>query len=289
MVETQNLHITFGPLPEGFRGPQGPIGPIGPAGPQGPQGPKGDSIDNTKYPSVAHYLKRQNVYATEDLESILYALIDNLGKPMPKIPSAFSFNQPSAGDTSVYVYGESHFFVMLSGQENTKTEIIGGVASLALPEPFGTETLVLDYLDMTGSRVETYRITPDVNVTTVAKAGQYYNIYGVDTLELPHVTTVEENAITFSGYKTINLPECTSWIKGPLNLSSLEHVNAPKLALTKEMRWDKFNLPQDNCDFVLSEASDVEALVDGIVSWLTVYNPDKTKKFNFNSKTWVNV
>ena len=176
MAETQNLHITFGPLPEGFRGPQGPIGPIGPAGPQGPQGPKGDSIDNTKYPNLAHYLKRQNVYATEDLESILYALIDNLGKPMPKIPSTFSFNQPSAGDTSVYIYGESHFFVMLSGQENTKTEIIGGAASLALPEPFGTETLVIDYLDMTGSRVETYRITPDINVTTVAKAYQYYNI-----------------------------------------------------------------------------------------------------------------
>lgn len=289
MAETQNLHITFGPLPEGFRGPQGPIGPIGPAGPQGPQGPKGDSIDNTKYPNVAHYLKRQNVYATEDLESILYALIDNLGKPMPKIPSAFSFNQPSAGDTSVYVYGESHFFVMLSGQENTKTEIVGGAVSLALPEPFGTETLVIDYLDMTGSRVETYRITPDINVTTVAKAYQYYNIYGVETLDLPKVTTVEENAITFSGYKTINLPECTAWIKGPLNLSSLEHVNAPKLALTKEMKWDKFNLPQGNCDFVLSEASDVEALADGIVPWLTVYNPDKTKKFNFNSKTWVNV
>ena len=289
MAETQNLHITFGPLPEGFRGPQGPIGPIGPAGPQGPQGPKGDSIDNTKYPSVAHYLKRQNVYATEDLESILYAIIDNLGKPMPRIPSAFSFNQPSAGDTSVYVYGESHFFVMLSGQENTKTEIIGGAASLALPEPFGTDTLVLDYLDMTGSRVETYRITPDVNVTTVAKAGQYYNIYGVETLDLPKVTTVEENAITFSGYKTINLPECTSWIKGPLNLFSLEHVNAPKLALTKEMKWDKFNLPQGGCDFVLSEASDVEALANGIVPWLTVYNSDKTKKFNFNSKTWVNI
>lgn len=289
MAETQNLHITFGPLPEGFRGPQGPIGPIGPAGPQGPQGPKGDSIDNTKYPSVAHYLKRQNVYATEDLESILYAIIDNLGKPMPRIPSAFSFNQPSAGDTSVYVYGESHFFVMLSGQENTKTEIIGGAASLSLPEPFGTDTLVLDYLDMTGSRVETYRITPDVNVTTVAKAGQYYNIYGVETLDLPKVTTVEENAITFSGYKTINLPECTSWIKGPINLSSLEHVNAPKLALTKEMKWDKFNLPQGGCDFVLSEASDVEALANGIVPWLTVYNSDKTKKFNFNSKTWVNI
>lgn len=289
MAETQNLHITFGPLPEGFRGPQGPIGPIGPAGPQGPQGPKGDSIDNTKYPSVAHYLKRQNVYATEDLESILYAIIDNLGKPMPRIPSAFSFNQPSAGDTSVYVYGESHFFVMLSGQENTKTEIIGGAASLSLPEPFGTDTLVLDYLDMTGSRVETYRITPDVNVTTVAKAGQYYNIYGVETLDLPKVTTVEKNAITFSGYKTINLPECTSWIKGPINLSSLEHVNAPKLALTKEMEWDKFNLPQGGCDFVLSEASDVEALANGIVPWLTVYNSDKTKKFNFNSKTWVNI
>ncbi len=289
MAETQNLHITFGQLPEGFRGPQGPQGPIGPQGPQGPQGPKGDSVDNTKYPNVAHYLKRQNVYATEDLESILYALIDNLGKPMPKIPSAFSFNQPSAGDTSVYIYGESHFFVMLSGQENTKTEIIGGAASLALPEPFGTETLVLDYLDMTGSRVETYRITPDINVTTVAKAGQYYNIYGVEVLDLPHVVTVEEGAIEYSGYKTINLPECTSWIRGPVNLSSLEHVNTPKLALTKEMRWDKFSLPQGGCDFVLSESSDPEAIANGIAPWLTVYNSDKTKKFDFNSKTWVNV
>lgn len=289
MAETQNLHITFGSLPEGFRGPQGPQGPEGPIGPQGPQGPKGDSIDMTKFPNVAHYLKRQNVYATEDLESILHAIIDNLGKPLPKIPASFSFNQPNAGDTSVYVYGESHFFVMLAGQENTKTEIIGGVASLALPQPFGTDTLVLDYLDMTGSRVETYRITPDVNVTTVAKAGQYYNIYGVDTLELPHVTTVEEEAITFSGYRAIKLPECTSWIKGPTNCSNLEEVYCPKLALTPEMRWDKMNLPKGGCVFVLSEASDVNALEAGLVSWTTLYNADKTKKFNFNTKTWVTV
>ena len=286
MAETQNLHITFGQLPEGFRGPQGPQGPIGPIGPQGPQGPKGDSVDNTKYPNVAEYLKRQNVYATEDLESILHAIIDNLGKPMPRIPSTFSFNQPSAGDTSVYIYGESHFFVMLSGQENTKTEIIGGAASLALPEPFGTKTLVIDYLDMTGSRVETYRITPDINVTTVAKAYQYYNIYGVETLDLPKVTTVEENAITFSGYRAIKLPECTSWIKGPTNCSNLEEVYCPKLALTSAMKWNMNSLPQGGCVFVLSEASDVNALENGLVPWTTLYNADKTKKFNFNTKTW---
>lgn len=289
MAETQNLHITFGQLPEGFRGPQGPIGPIGPAGPQGPQGPKGDSIDNTKYPSVAHYLKRQNVYATEDLESILHAIIDNLGKPMPRVPSAFSFNQPSAGDTSVYVYGESHFFVMLSGQENTKTEIIGGAASLALPEPFGTETLVIDYLDMTGSRVETYRITPDINVTTVAKAYQYYNIYGVETLDLPKVTTVEENAITFSGYKTINLPECTSWIKGPLNCSSIEKINAPKLVLTSDMKWDGNSLYQGSVEFIVNGATDASVLQKSVPYAWKVYNEDKTKKFNYFKAIWETV
>ena len=286
MAETQNLHITFGPLPEGFRGPQGPIGP---AGPQGPQGLKGDSVDNTKYPNVAEYLKRQNVYATEDLESILHAIIDNLGKPMPRVPSAFSFNQPSAGDTSVYVYGESHFFVMLSGQENTKTEIIGGAASLALPEPFGTETLVLDYLDMTGSRVETYRITPDINVTTVAKAGQYYNIYGVETLDLPKVTTVEENAITYSGYKTINLPECTSWIKGPLSCSSIEKINAPKLILTRDMRWDGSNLYQDSVEFIVNGETDASVLRQSVPYAWKVYNEDKTKKFNYFKAIWETV
>lgn len=193
---------------QGEVGPQGPQGEPGPKGDTGDQGPKGDKGDPFTYADftpdqleglkgpkgdkgergqdgvvpdmtqASTALKQLNYYNNGNLNDILTTIINH--SVQPKTAASLQFTQPSKGDTTLAITGESHYKVAVQGGE--PVEIIDGKATLLIPT-YGSDDISLDYYNMVGDKVSTSVVAgikalsfTDKNGITVSKEGDVLTV-----------------------------------------------------------------------------------------------------------------
>ena len=103
-----------------------------------------------------------NVYCENATPNeVLKGLIRGLGDVIKKQPKPFNFKRPSQGQTYISVSGTPYFRVALLGRGFAAGISLGenGVAQIPLDEPFNTKDVELEYFNMLGSIVGTYRVS----------------------------------------------------------------------------------------------------------------------------------
>ena len=103
-----------------------------------------------------------NVYCENSTpDEVLKGLIRGLGNVIKKQPKPFNFKRPSQGQTYISVSGTPYFRVALLGRGFAAAVSLGedGVAQVPLDEPFNTKDVELEYFNMLGSIVGTYRVS----------------------------------------------------------------------------------------------------------------------------------
>lgn len=103
-----------------------------------------------------------NVYCENSTPNeVLKGIIRGLGDVIKKQPKPFNFKRPSQGQTYISVSGTPYFRVALLGRGFAAAVSLGenGVAQIPLDEPFNTKDVELEYFNMLGSIVGTYRVS----------------------------------------------------------------------------------------------------------------------------------
>lgn len=240
-------------------------------------------------------LMRNNVYCkTKDIADVLNGFIVALGDLAKKQAKPLEYDTPLAGQMYISISGEPHYKVALSGaSENERVEIEStNKFRFNLKQPFGGDNITLEYFNMLGEKVATVAIEGSAKMKTTLSAQDFVD-NNIETVDYPEVTTLESGAFNrLQNLKTINLPKLTT-INGNIGLAcyNLKTVNIPKYVIKSEDKNnDFFNFNAfDNYDFIVDETSDMDTLshmIDNIYK-VTIYNQDKTKKFDKATKTWV--
>lgn len=103
-----------------------------------------------------------NVYCENATPNeVLKGLIRGLGDVIKKQPKPFNFKRPTQGQTYISVSGTPYFRVALLGRGFAAAISLdeNGVAQIPLDEPFNTKDVELEYFNMLGSIVGTYRVS----------------------------------------------------------------------------------------------------------------------------------
>lgn len=103
-----------------------------------------------------------NVYCENSTpEEVLKGLIRGLGDVIKKQPKPFNFKRPTQGQTYISVSGTPYFRAALLGRGFAAAVNLdeNGVAQIPLDEPFNTKDVELEYFNMLGSIVGTYRVS----------------------------------------------------------------------------------------------------------------------------------
>ena len=99
----------------------------------------------------------ENATPNEVLKGLIRGLGDVIKKPFKQL----EFDRPAKGQTYINVYGTPHYKVALLGKGAAAGVSIGddGQARMDLDKPFMTEDIQIEYFNMLGSIVGTYRVS----------------------------------------------------------------------------------------------------------------------------------
>lgn len=103
-----------------------------------------------------------NVYCENATPNeVLKGLIRGLGDVIKKQPKPFNFKRPVQGQTYISVSGTPYFRAALLGRGFAAAVSLGenGVAQIPLDEPFNTKDVELEYFNMLGNIIGTYRVS----------------------------------------------------------------------------------------------------------------------------------
>lgn len=228
----------------------------------------------------------ENSTPNEVLKGLIRGLSDVIKKPFKQL----EFDRPAKGQTYINVYGTPHFKVALLGKGAAAGASIGddGSARLDLDNPFMAEDIQIEYFNMLGSIVGTYRVSGYNDVKTMISDYEFANDYDTQNYEFPEVTTVGAHAFN-SVAKTIKLPKAVRIDKTAFdNCGEVTEIYIPSFVMQQGNEFQTINM-YELVKLVLNEASDVEALAEMPLSRGKIYNQDETKRFDRDSKTWVPV
>lgn len=232
-----------------------------------------------------------NVYCENATPNeVLKGLIRGLGDVIKKPFKPLEFDRPQKGQNYINVYGTPHFKVALLGKGAAFGVSIGddGNGRLDLDSPFGGSDIELEYFNMLGNIVGTYRVSGYGDVKTEISDSEFANTYDTQNFEFPEVTTVGAYAFN-SVAKTIKLPKAVRINKTAFdNCADVTEIYIPSFVMQKGNEFQTFNMTE-LIKLVLNESSDVEALAGMILSRGKIYNQDETKRFDKATKTWVPV
>lgn len=232
-----------------------------------------------------------NVYCENSTPNeVLKGLIRGLGDVIKKPFKTLEFDRPQKGQSYINVYGTPHFKVALLGKGAAFGVSIGddGNGRLDLDSPFGGSDIELEYFNMLGNIVGTYRVSGYGDVKTEISDSEFANTYDTQNFEFPEVTTVGAYAFN-SVAKTIKLPKAVRINKTAFdNCADVTEIYIPSFVMQKGNEFQTFNMTE-LIKLVLNESSDVEALAGMILSRGKIYNQDETKRFDKATKTWVPV
>lgn len=228
----------------------------------------------------------ENSTPNEVLKGLIRGLSDVIKKPFKQL----EFDRPVKGQTYINVYGTPHFKVALLGKGAAAGASIGddGRARLDLDNPFMSEDIQLEYFNLLGNIVGTYRVSGYNDVKTTIDNYEFANNYDTQNYEFPEVTTVGAYAFN-SVAKTIKLPKAVRIDKAAFNdCSEATEIYIPSFVMQQGNEFQTINMTE-LVKLVLNEASDAEALASMSLSIGKIYNQNETKYFDRKSKTWVPV
>jgi len=228
----------------------------------------------------------ENATPNEVLKGLIRGLSDVIKKPFKPL----DFDRPQKGQSYINVYGTPHFKVAILGKGVAFGVSIGddGNGRLDLDSPFGGSDIELEYFNMLGNIVGTYRVSGYGDIKTEISDSEFANTYDTQNFEFPEVTTVGAYAFN-SVAKTIKLPKAVRINKTAFdNCADVTEIYIPSFVMQKGNEFQTFNMTE-LIKLVLNESSDVEALAGMILSRGKIYNQDETKRFDKATKTWVPV
>lgn len=228
----------------------------------------------------------ENATPNEVLKGLIRGLGDAIKKPFKQL----EFDRPAKGQTYINVYGTPHYKVALLGKGAAAGVSIGddGQARMDLDKPFMTEDIQIEYFNMLGSIVGTYRVSGYDDVKTTIESYEFANTYDQQNFEFPEVTTVGAYAFGNSA-KTIKLPKAVRIDKTAFdNCADVAEIHIPSFVMQQGNEFRTINMTE-LVKLVINEASDVEALAKMVLSRGKIYNQDETKYFDKASKSWVPV
>lgn len=228
----------------------------------------------------------ENATPNEVLKGLIRGLSDVIKKPFKQL----EFDRPAKGQTYINVYGTPHFKVALLGKGAAAAAGVSigddGQARMDLDKPFMTEDIQIEYFNMLGSIVGTYRVSGYNDVKTTIESYEFANTYDQQNYEFPEVTTVGAYAFGNSA-KTIKLPKAVRIDKTAFdNCAEVTEIHIPSFVMQQGNEFQTINMTE-LIKLVINEASDVEALAKMLLSLGKIYNQDETKYFDKKSKTWV--
>ena len=232
-----------------------------------------------------------NVYCENATPNeVLKGLIRGLGDVIKKPYKQLEFDRPDKGQTYINVYGTPHFKVALLGKGAAAGVSIGddGQARMDLDKPFMSEDIQIEYFNMLGSIVGTYRVSGYNDVKTTIGDYEFANNYDTQNYEFPEVTTVGTYAFGNSA-KTIKLPKAVRIDKTAFdNCAEVTEIYIPNFVMQQGNEFRTINMIE-LVKLVINEASDVEALFNMKLNRGKIYNQNETKYFVKASKSWVPV
>ena len=226
----------------------------------------------------------ENATPNEVLKGLIRGLGDVIKKPFKEL----EFDRPAKGQTYINVYGTPHFKVALLGKGAAAGVSIGddGQARMDLDKPFTTEDIQIEYFNMLGSIIGTYRVSGYIDVKTTIESYEFANNYDTQNYEFPEVTTVGAYAFGNSA-KTIKLPKAVRIDKTAFdNCADVTEIHIPSFVMQQGNEFQTINM-SELVKLVINEASDVEALSNMPLNRGKIYNQNETKYFDKKSKTWV--
>ena len=228
----------------------------------------------------------ENATPNEVLKGLIRGLSDVIKKPFKQL----EFDRPVKGQTYINVYGTPHFKVALLGKGAAAGVSIGddGQARMDLDKPFMTEDIQIEYFNMLGSIVGTYRVSGYVSEKTVIDDYEFQDNTDTQNFEFPEVTTVGKRAF-WNRVQIIKLPKATRIHKDAFDMCfSLSELYLPSYVLTSDHQFSMISLPGLQ-KLILNDASDVNELASLPLLVTEIYNQDETKRFDKTTKTWVPV
>nr|DAJ60600.1 MAG TPA: Cell surface protein [Caudoviricetes sp.] len=234
-----------------------------------------------------------NVYcenATPD--EVLKGLIRGLGDMIKKPFKPLEFDRPQKGQSYINVYGTPHFKVAILGKGAAFGASINdnGRGRLDLDSPFMANDIEVEYFNMLGNIVGTYRVSGYSDGKTEIAAHEFSDDDGTTTYEFPEVISVGAQAF-HGNTETVKLPKATRIDKQAfINCFSLVTLELPSFVFTEDNQFDWARMYELRT-LVLNDATDIN-IVDAIAKQLTdatIYNQDKSKKFDKGTKSWVPV
>lgn len=238
-----------------------------------------------------------NVYCENSTpDEVLKGLIRGLGDVIKKPFKPLDFDRPQKGQSYINVYGTPHFKVAILGKGAAFGVSIGddGNGRLDLDSPFGGSDIELEYFNMLGNIVGTYRVSGYGDVKTELSAGDITDTI-VEEINYPEVITVNDNALAnVLGVKRLILPKVRNVRENAFNTGwNLELIKMPRYVFNSNSPLKHLTVLAPGANIYLSEESDPNA----IWAWydnqrsagMTFYNGDGTKKVDINARTWVPV
>lgn len=228
----------------------------------------------------------ENATPNEVLKGLIRGLSDMIKKPFKPL----EFDRPQKGQTYINVYGTPHFKVALLGKGAAFGVSIGddGHVRLDLDNPFMAEDIQIEYFNMLGSIVGTYRVSGYVSEKTVIDDYEFQGNTDTQNFEFPEVTTVGKRAF-WNRVQIIKLPKATRIHKDAFDMCfSLSELYLPSYVLTSDHQFSMISLPGLQ-KLILNDASDVNELASLPLLVTEIYNQDETKRFDKTTKTWVPV
>ena len=222
------------------------------------------------------------------LEAILSAIVHALAE-QPYAP--LTFNEPRKGDTEVRVSGQDGFKVRVRG-EGESVEIQSGSATVKI-QPYGTDDIYLDYLNLIEHVVSTVKIKGliEFNPETAAEIlpKQFYGRSDLEgLLECPNVVKVGAEAFSGCDYNIVKLPKATNIDVDAFNGSEIKVLEIPSFVWKddnlnlRDKFYNKYGL---NKIIVADESVPPSDIGINRVD-LEIYNHDSTKKWNVFTKMW---
>lgn len=240
-------------------------------------------------PNALTELKRNNIYVENNLlDTIITKIIRLMGDTIKVTPKPLEFDKPANGQTYINVYGQPHFKVALSGQGVQSATVIddGGKAKLNLNTPFAADDVDIEYFNLLDESIGTYKVRGNGGTKTTISDYEFANNYDTQNYEFPEVTTVGAHAFGNSA-KTIKLPKAVRIDKTAFdNCADVTEIYIPNFVMQQGNEFQTINM-YELVKLVVNEASDVEALAKMLLSRGKIYNQDETKRFDKESKSWV--
>lgn len=242
-------------------------------------------------------LMGMNVYcenATPD--EVLKGLIRGLGDVIKKPFKPLEFDRPQKGQSYINVYGTPHFKVAILGKGAAFGVSIGdnGSGRLDLDSQFGGSDIELEYFNMLGNIVGTYRVSGYGDIKAELSAGDITDTI-VEEINYPEVVTINDNAlIDVRDVKRLILPKVRNVGRNAFNTDcEPELIKMPRYVFTFDSPLKALTKLAPRANIYLSEESDPNAIwlwyENQRSAGMTFYNGDGTKKVDLKTKTWVPV